>query len=99
MDAQRQMVIAAIRKHMRGMNVHRWPRGESYFIQASYSKWAVIELLVCIQNDDKTPPIIIAEEFVRKMDDYSCVNSKNSLIFSIAKDAAMDVLDLLLGMY
>ena len=42
------------------------------------------------------PPVTACEEFANKMDDYACKNKHQSVIFSIAKDVAMNILDELL---
>lgn len=93
-----EQVITAIRKHTRNTSIRRRHRKESYFIQYCYSQWAVDEIIKSIQKNGSKPPITVVEDFVRKMDEYSCVNPNTSLIFSIAKDSAMDILDLLIVM-
>lgn len=74
----------------------RQPCRKKDFMQRSYSLWAAIEILklVLIKND--IPPIMVVEEFRNKIDGYSLLNSKSSIIFSIAYDTATDILDNLL---
>ncbi len=74
----------------------RLPRG--CFEQRSYQKWAVDEIVKSIESSRFTPPIMVVEDFIRKMDDFSCSNHKNSIIFSIAHDVATDILDMLIAM-
>lgn len=74
----------------------RWlPR--EYFEQRSYQKWAVNEILKSIKDSEVIPPVMVVENFIRKMDDFSCKNQKTSIIFSTAHDIAEDILDVLLA--
>lgn len=43
-----------------------------------------------------TPPLIIIERFRDQMDDYSCRNIHTSYMFSVAKDMAEWIIDLLI---
>ena len=62
------------------------------FIDNSYSKWACKEILHEINGVDELPfnltPIELLEEFSGKMKQYAYMNSKNSLIFTIASETA-----------
>ena len=71
-----------------------WPH--SNFKQLSYSRWAAKEVLKYVKEHDSIPPIVAIEEFIRKMDKYSCMNSNSSYMFSVAHDIAEDILDLFL---
>lgn len=75
---------------------YRLPRG--CFEQRSYQKWAVDEILKSIERSKFIPPIMVVENFIRKMDDFSCRNKKTSFIFSVAHDMAEDILDVLIAM-
>lgn len=68
-----------------------------YFEQASYAIWAANEVLRSIENNKSIPPIMVVEDFIRKMDAFSCINANNSRMFSIAHDTAQDILDVFLG--
>ena len=68
------------------------------FMQSSYSRWAVQELLTFVKQHKDMKPINAIELFIHKMDDYACTNSKNSYIFSVAHDIAEDVYDIFLAM-
>lgn len=68
----------------------------SKFKQSSYAKWAAKEVLRYVKEHDSVPPIMAIEEFIRKMDKYSCMNTKSSYMFSVAHDIAEDILDLFL---
>ena len=62
----------------------------------SYSNWARQEVIKYVkENPDKTA-IESVEKFIRMMDCYSCKNPKTSIVFSIAHDVALDILDHLL---
>lgn len=69
---------------------------KAHFKQESYSKWAAKEVLRCVKEQDNRHPIDVIEDFVRRMDRYSCLNSEQSFIFSIAHDTGMSILDLFL---
>lgn len=68
---------------------------KQYFKQESYSRWAAYELIVRLKDRSK-PPTMIVEDFIRTMDSYSCVSQDSSFIFSVAKDTAEYILDLIL---
>lgn len=70
----------------------------SCFEQRSYQMWAVDEILKSIGESKSVSPIAVVEDFVRKMDKFSCSNRKNSVIFSVAHDVAINILDMLLVM-
>jgi len=71
-----------------------WPL--CYFNQRSYSRWAANEILELVMDNPFSTPIDIIEEFIIKMDYFSCIDLSTSLIFSIAKDTAEDILYLFL---
>lgn len=70
----------------------------SQFKQSSYSIWAANEVLKYIKDHSSLPPVIAIEDFIYKMDIYSCTNPNNSFIFSVAHDIAEDILDIFLAM-
>lgn len=71
---------------------------DSYgFRQESYSRWAAREILYRLENDRNTPPLIIIENFRNQMDEYACMNSCTSYMFSVAKDMAQWIVDLLIS--
>lgn len=74
----------------------RLPKG--LFERRSYQKWAVDEILRSIDNSKHVSPIVVVEDFIRKMEAFSHKNSKANLIFSVARDVAADILDMLLAM-
>lgn len=76
-----------------------WPK--YYFDQRSYSRWAGYEILKCVTEQSSTPTIIVVEEFMAKADNFSSLNEGThvSLIFSIARNVAKDILHTLHAMY
>jgi hypothetical protein len=62
------------------------------FVDNSYQKWACSEILKEIEFSKKLPftltPLQLLEQFAEKMKRYSCMNLKNSLIFTIAAETA-----------
>ena len=68
-----------------------WPR--YWFDKNSYSRWAVSEILDLLSNRGDTTPSKIVEDFADKMDRYACYNDTARYIFSIAREAATDILD------
>lgn len=73
-----------------------WP--EYWFNQKSYSRWAANEILERVMDHPMMPPIMVIEEFMITMDLYSCMaeDTRVSIIFSIAKDTAEDIMSLFL---
>jgi hypothetical protein len=70
-------------------------RGYS-IMQESYSRWAAREILIMLEKNRDTPPLILIEQFRNQMDEYSCLNERTSYRFSVAKDTAEWIVDLLL---
>lgn len=65
--------------------------------QESCSRWAAREILLLLEKNRDTPPLIIIEEFRDQMDKYSCLNRLTSYRFSCAKDMAEWIIDLLIS--
>ena len=84
------------RKRKRCYKIPTWGMPKTYFEQVSVHNWAVDEIIKEIKESDFTPPMMIVEDFIKRMEDYSCENSKNSRVFSIAKDAGEWILDILI---
>ena len=74
----------------------RWSAAE--FDLRVYSRWIASEILNALNEDPMTPPLIIIVEFVHKMNEfcYMTENTEQSLMFTIAKDAAEDIARLFL---
>ena len=69
---------------------------KNWFKQKSYSRWAVNELIRSIKESKTVPPILVVEDFIRKMDAFSVRNTKASFMFSVAHDVAENILDILI---
>lgn len=67
------------------------------FAQYSYMRWAVDELYDFVEKHPDIPPLESVEMFITKMDNYIYVNKNNSFIFSVARDIALDVFDVLMA--
>lgn len=65
----------------------------------SYSVWAAREILRYVGARYDTPPLISLDDFIEKMDDWSCRNGKQSYMFSVAHDIAQDIYDYLTTQY
>ena len=72
-----------------------WQKKE--FQYETYSIWAAKELLVELSENKSLPPLFVLEKFRDKMDDYACLNKKNSFIFSVAKDTTEYLIDQLVS--
>lgn len=75
------------------------------FVQSSYSQWAIGEFRNYLVRSlyPRTEGTIddfinTAEEFIRKMNYFSTVNSANRMMFSIARDTVTDIQDTLRAM-
>lgn len=92
MDKQHESAIMIVRDYEEYLQfIYEW-RGYD-FKQLSYSKWAVKEIVKCLE-DMKTPPLTVIENFRDKMLSYAGLNKRNDLIFSTAASAAEDIIDL-----
>ena len=68
---------------------------ESVRLYRVYRDVAIKELQELLRTSNK-PAIQVVEDFIQRMDRYSCNNINTSWMFSIAKDVGMDALDELL---
>ena len=68
-----------------------WPR--YWFDKNSYSRWAASEILDLLRRRGESTPSEVVSDFANRMDDYSCYNETSRYIFSIAHEAATDILD------
>lgn len=73
-----------------------WPMYE--FNVRSYSRWAANEIIGRIQNDSDRSPVNVISEFIREVDLYSekTPTNQSQLIFSVAKETAIDIILLFL---
>lgn len=70
-------------------------RRESLRLYRVYREVAIKELKELLRTSNK-PAIQAVEEYIRKMDRYSCNNINTSWMFSIARDVGVEVLDQML---
>lgn len=77
--------------------MRKYRPGQQEFEQFSYSVWAANEILTELMNTPDVPPLYTLELFREKMDDYSCLNKETSYIFSVAKDATENIIDMLIN--
>lgn len=95
MDKER--VISAVREYADTyLKAPKWRMQRGRFELASYNRWAADEILRSIEESGSVPPVMVVEDFIRRMDDFSCRNGKGSTIFSVAHDMAENILDILL---
>jgi hypothetical protein len=69
-----------------------------YFAQRSYARTAAYEILDLLKSSNE-PPLVVIEEYRDKMNDYACLSSFASLMFSVAYDTAEGIIDALIGSY
>lgn len=93
----RLMAISTIQDYMLDLKEPKCNWKASRFSQLSYSRWAANEVLIYVTKRKNISPIIAVEEFIAKVDKYSCMNAKHSYPFSIAHDIATDILDIFLA--
>lgn len=74
------------------LNEPTWGMSQGCFEQRAYAKAAVDEIVREIKKSD-TPPYMVVEDFMKKMDDYALRNVHTSRMFSIAYDMAKYILD------
>lgn len=60
----------------------------------SYCKWAVSEVLKCLEYNQTSAPLFVIENFRDKMKEYSRMNQKSKIIFSAAYETAEEIIDL-----
>lgn len=88
-----ERTISIIKEYMQRLEKPNDNVKTSYFKQLSYSRWAVGEILRCVEKQKSIPPARVVEDFIFRMDQYSCVNHNSSFMFSVAHDIAEDILD------
>ncbi len=75
-----------------------WYWAHDYIQLKSYQRWAVKEIMKCIEESEGISPIRAVEGFVHKMNCFSRKKGKTAMIFSIARDTGEDILDVLIAM-
>lgn len=90
-----ERAIRAIENYIYELEEHSSSTKKSMIMQNSYSKWAAHEVLRYVKLRSDILPIQAIEVFMDKMNNFACVNRKNSYIFSVAYDIAADILNYL----
>lgn len=73
-----------------------WPSW--WFDKNAYSRAAVEELIELLKVRGSKPASRVTGDFVRKMDRYSCRREDTRRMFSIAREAASDIDDIVRAM-
>lgn len=100
MNKANEMAIQIVTEYI--SRLERQPMGywrSSEFAQLSYSKSAAREVLRLLQHNKELPPLVVIEEYRDKMNDYSCLNSVWSIMYSVAADTASSIVDELISSY
>lgn len=92
-----EKAIKLIRKYQRTITIPNIGQRKDSFANSSYSLWASNELIRIFQENEELSPVYLTEQFLRKMDSYSCMNSETSFMFSTAYNVAENIYDLLLN--
>lgn len=66
-------------------------------INLSYYQWALSELILYLEKENKIPILISLEIFKDKMEGFAKLNHKNSFIFLIAYDITREAIDWLVN--
>lgn len=93
--------ILVVQEYMLDLFVpgRNWPEYELQ--KRSYERWAAKEILECLKSEPNRHPIVVVREFARKTRKYAEMdhNDKNDrIIFEVANNVAMDILDILRAM-
>lgn len=90
-------VVEQYIERLASMPVHHWRSSE--FAQKCYSIMAANDILELLKSHEDEPPLGVIEEYRDKMNEYSCINSIGSFIFSVGHDTAEDIVNELLKAY
>lgn len=94
----RNYILSAIREYADELIEPQCLFPRDLFAQRSYQQWAVDEILKSIKESKSIPTITVLEDFIRKMDDFSCRGGEGGLIFSVAYDVATEILNIVITM-
>lgn len=87
-------ILFSIIEYVADLNMPKNHWNKELFEQRCYSIWAAKELYYELAKNDDKPAETVIEEFIDRMDKYSCKNIETSFMFSVAKDTALDIYDL-----
>lgn len=85
----RERVIEIIRDYISMLPEPSLADSRKKFAHRSYAIWAAETLLCAVEKSRRIAPITVVEQFVWKMNRYSC----SHYMFSVAHDIALDILD------
>ena len=98
MDSNVKMAVMMIEEYIADLTYYNdGPYHKEYFKQWSYSKWAAGELITAILDNPDVPPLFTIEDFILKMNKYSCVDGRDDNMFSVAYDVGYDIYDIFLA--
>ena len=98
MDGQRAAVISAIRdyrEYVEFENDFYYGSGKYTLKAWSYVSFTIEYILERLSEEEKTPPLVLLEDYAEKFHRYSKVNPENEFIFSVARDTVGEIIDLL----
>lgn len=96
MNTPNKIVIQIVQEYIEKNHSDICIRYEYGFEESCYSKWAAKEILNILRKKDTVPPLILLEDFMWQMKEYSILNDKNSFIFLIAYKTTEYFIDLIL---
>lgn len=100
MNKANEMAIRIVHDYYIRLERKRRPYWRSpEFAQLVYSQMAAKDILDILTNNISEPPLPLIEEYRDKMNEYSCLNPKHSIMYSIAYDTAESIIDELIGTY
>lgn len=92
----KQVVLEIIEDYIWELKEPRCCWDTKRFRQASYSLWAANEFYYYVEKIENLQMSDL-EQFVHLMDDLSCWSKKSSYMFSVGKDIAEDILDVIMA--
>lgn len=88
-----QTVIDEIDEYPESVNGHYL----DYQEVKSCQKWALKEIMKELEWNDRIPASAIISDFANKMEEFACHDTPSSYLFSIARDMALCMLDMILS--
>ena len=93
-----EKAIKIIEEYIAQIDESKFHYKSLYFKQLSFSKAAAYAIIDYIEKRKDMSVIVATDEFMRKMDEYACMNSRNSYVFSVMHDVAEYFLDAFIAM-
>lgn len=73
-----------------------WPK--YWFDQRAYSRWAAMEVLHLLRSREDKSPVSVVQKFIKHMDYLSCIKPETREMFVFAREAGVDMLDVIRAM-